>query len=82
MPRLQVDLSDDLHRAVEELGLPVSELLAEALRREVQRHGLLAATDEYLAGLLADVGEPSAEAEAWAQALVDRIVAHTEAAEA
>jgi post-segregation antitoxin (ccd killing protein) len=82
MPKLQVDLPDDLYRAVKELGLPASELLEEALRREVRRHGLLAATDEYLAELIAEVGEPSAEAEAWAQALVDRIGEHTKAAEA
>jgi len=81
MPKLQVDLPDDLYRAVKELGLPVSELLQEALRLEMRRRRqILAATDEYLAGLIAEVGEPSAEDEAWAKALVDRIKQHAEAA--
>lgn len=80
MPTLQVDLPDDLYRAVKKLGLPASELLQEALRREMRRRQLLVATDEYLAELIAEVGEPSAEEAAAAEALVRRIVEHAEAA--
>jgi len=79
MPRLQVDLPDDLYRAVKELGLPASELLQEALRREMRRRRLPDATDEYLAELIAEVGEPSAEDKAWAKALVDRIAQRADA---
>jgi post-segregation antitoxin (ccd killing protein) len=79
MPRLQVDLPDDLYRAVKELGLPASELLQEALRGEMRRRRLLDATDEYLAELIAEVGQPSAEDKAWAKALVDRIAQRADA---
>ncbi len=79
MPRLQVDLPEDLYRAVKELGLPASELLQEALRGEMRRRRLLDATDEYLAELIAEVGEPSAEDKAWAKALVDRIAQRADA---
>lgn len=79
MPRLQVDLPDDLYQAVKELGLPASELLQEALRGEMRRRRLLDATDEYLAELIAEVGEPSAEDKAWAKALVDRIAQRADA---
>ena len=79
MPRLQVDLPDDLYRAVKELGLPASELLQDALRGEMRRRRLLDATDEYLAELIAEVGEPSAEDKAWAKALVDRIAQRADA---
>jgi hypothetical protein len=80
MPRMQVYLPEDLYRAVKELGLPASELLQEAVRVEVRRRQILAATDEYLAELTAEVGEPSPEDQAWAKALVDRIVRRAEAA--
>lgn len=79
MPRMQVYLPDDLYQAVKELGLPASELLQEALRGEMRRRRLLDATDEYLAELIAEVGEPSAEDKAWAKALVDRIAQRADA---
>ena len=77
---MQVYLPEDLYRLVKELGLPASELLQDAVRVEARRRQLLAATDEYLAELIAEVGEPSAEDEAWARALVDRIKQHAETA--
>ena len=58
MPRIQVYLPDDLHRAVKERGLPASELLQEAVRAEVRRLDLLAATADLRATLVAEVGEP------------------------
>ncbi|MBN2113875.1 MAG: hypothetical protein JW785_07100 [Acidimicrobiia bacterium] len=80
MPRMQVYLPEDLYRVVKELGLPASELLQEAVRVEARRRQILAATDEYLTELIAEVGEPSAEDEAWAKDLVDRIVRRAGAA--
>ena len=77
---MQVYLPEDLYRAVKELGLPASELLQEAVRVEVRRRQILAATDEYLAELSAEIGEPSPEAMARAEALVDRLVGHLERA--
>ncbi len=58
MPRIQVYLPDDLHRAVKERGLPASELLQEAVRAEVRRLDLLAATADLRTTLVAEVGEP------------------------
>jgi len=48
MPRLQVYLPDDLHAELKRRGLPASELLQAAVRAEIRRLDLLAATDRYL----------------------------------
>ena len=66
-------LPDDLYRLVKELGLPASELLQDAVRIEARRRRLLEATDEYLAELIAEVGEPTPEEAAAADALVLRL---------
>ncbi len=47
MPRIHTYLPDDLHKAVREQGLPVSDLLQEAVRAEVQRRRLLSPADEH-----------------------------------
>lgn len=73
MPRVQVYLPDDLHRALKERGLPASELLQAAVRAELARRDALAALDEHIAELIDDVGEPTAEDVARAAALVERI---------
>lgn len=70
MPRMQVYLPDDLYREVKARGLPASELLQRAVRAVLKREDLLAETDRYLADLLADVGEPSPEESARAEAIV------------
>jgi post-segregation antitoxin (ccd killing protein) len=76
MPRVQVYLPDDLYEELKRRGLPASELLQSAVRAEVARLDALDATDEYLAELAAEVGEPSARDRAWAQAIVRQIVEH------
>lgn len=70
MPRLQVYLPDDLYAEVKSRGLPASELLQNAVRAELRRIELLAATDEYLAELVAEVGEPTEADRAWAREFV------------
>ena len=70
---MQVYLPDDLYQAVKERELPASELLQDAVRAELRRQELLAETDRYVAGLIAEVGEPSAQAVARAEALSRRI---------
>lgn len=70
MPRLQVYLPDDLYAEVKTQGLRASELLQSAVRAELRRRELLAATDRYLDELVAEVGEPTAADHAWAQALL------------
>jgi len=73
MPRMQVYLPDDLHRAVKEHGLPASELLQEAVRVELRRRELIEAADEYLSELLDEAGPPTAEETARAQAIARRL---------
>ena len=70
---MQVYLPDDLYQVVKEWQFPASKLLQEAIRAEMHRQALLEETDRYLAELLDEVGEPSAEAWAQAEALVSRI---------
>lgn len=73
MPRMQVYLPDDLYEQVKTRQLPASELLQKAVRAEVRRQDLLGETDTYLAGLLAEVGEPSPQDRARAEAIARRI---------
>jgi hypothetical protein len=70
---MQVYLPDDLHRAVKERGLPASELLQEAVRVELRRRELIEASDEYLSDLLDEVGSPTPEETARAQAIARRL---------
>ena len=71
---MQVYLPDDLYRAVKDRKLPASELLQAAVRDELERQRLLDETDQYLAELWAEVGEPTEEEMAWAAKLVDDIL--------
>lgn len=70
MPRIQVYLPDDLYAAVKSKGLPASEMLQKAVREVLRRDELLAETDRYIAELTAEVGEPTAEQTARAEAFV------------
>jgi len=70
MPRMQVYLPEDLYQEVKARRLPASELLQIAVRAAMKRQDLLQETDRYLAELLADVGEPSAEVSARAESIV------------
>jgi len=70
---MQVYLPEDVYRLVKELGLPASELLQSAVRIEARRRRLLEATDEYLSELIAEVGQPTPEEAAEADALVLRL---------
>jgi len=72
MPRMQVYLPDDLYKQVKTRHLPASELLQEAVRAEVRRQDLLGETDAYLADL-DEVGQPSQQEQARAQAIARRI---------
>jgi hypothetical protein len=70
MPRVQIYLPGDLHQAVKQLQLPISELAQHAVRIELRRRELAAATDQYLAELAVELGGPPtvdelAAADAW-----------------
>ena len=70
---MQVYLPDDLYEQVKTRHLPASELLQQAVRAEVHRQDLLAETDAYLAGLTEEVGQPSPQEQARAQAIARRM---------
>jgi len=70
---MQVYLPDDLYRAIKDRELPASELLQAAVRAELRREALLEETDRYVAELIAEVGEPTAESVARAEELSQRI---------
>jgi hypothetical protein len=70
---MQVYLPDDLYEQVKTRNLPASELLQEAVRAEVRRQDLLRETDTYLAELIAEVGDPSPQERARAEAIARRI---------
>jgi post-segregation antitoxin (ccd killing protein) len=76
MPRMQVYLPDELYQQVKERELPASELLQEAVRAELRRQELLERADEYVAELVAEVGEPSPRELARAEAIARRIQDH------
>jgi post-segregation antitoxin (ccd killing protein) len=82
MPRMQVYLPDDLYQALKARGLPASELLQEAVQAELRRLQLLEATDEYIADLEAEVGEPSPDERARAEAIARRIAERAAARQA
>jgi post-segregation antitoxin (ccd killing protein) len=73
MPRMQVYLPDDLYKKLKSHGLPASELLQKAVRAELHRQELLAATDQYVASLVAQVGKPTKAERERARALAGRI---------
>lgn len=73
MPRMQVYLPDDLYEAVKRGDLPACELLQDAVRAEVRRRELLAASRKYTAELSREVGSPAPRQSARASALAKRI---------
>jgi hypothetical protein len=73
MPRLQVYLPDELYEQLKAQDLPASELLQTAVRAELERRGVLEATDRYLADLADDVGDPTPRQVARADAITRRI---------
>jgi post-segregation antitoxin (ccd killing protein) len=73
MPRLQVYLPDDLYAQLKAKGLPASELLQTAVRAELARQEALEAADRYLEELVAEVGEPTPEEAARADAVARKV---------
>jgi len=68
-----VYLPDDLYRQSNERGLPAPELLQEAVRAELRRLDLRTEADRYLAELVDEVGEPSSDELARAEAIARRL---------
>jgi hypothetical protein len=74
---MQVYLPADLYDIVKECRLPASELLQEAVRREVHRRQLQAASEQYTAELAAEVGQATPQERAHAASLARRIARRT-----
>jgi post-segregation antitoxin (ccd killing protein) len=73
---MQVYLPDELYDELKARELPASELLQEAVRAELRRQMLLDETDRYLEELVDEVGEPSADHVARAEAIARRVKAN------
>ena len=76
MPRMQVYLPDDLYDELKARGLPASELLQQAVRAELRRQALIDETDAYLNELIAEVGEPTRDEVARAEAIARQLQRH------
>ena len=66
---MQVYLPEELYAAVKEHGMPASKLLQDAVRTDLRRRELIEGARGYLEELIDEVGEPSAEDLAAAEAL-------------
>jgi post-segregation antitoxin (ccd killing protein) len=73
---MQVYLPDDLYAQCKARGLPASELLQQAVRAELRRQALIDETDAYLDELIDEVGEPTANEIARAEAIARRLRHH------
>ena len=58
---MQVYLPEELYAAVKEHDMPASKLLQDAVRTDLRRRELIEGARSYLAELIDEVGEPSAE---------------------
>jgi broad-specificity NMP kinase len=70
---VQVYLPEELYHELKARGLPASELLQEAVKAELRRQMLRDETDAYLADLVAEVGEPTPDETARAEAIARRL---------
>ena len=66
-------LPKELYDELKQRDLPASELLQVAVRAEVERRQALDATEQYLAELEAEVGDPIARQRTRAETIVRRI---------
>lgn len=78
MARIQVYLPDDLYALVKARGLPASQLLQEAVRAEARRLELIEEAERYLDALVDEVGQPTPEEIARADAIVQRLASRDE----
>ena len=81
MPRMQVYLPDDLYAIVKSQGLSASRLLQDAVRDQCLRQEKIRAAQEYVQEIYDELGPPTAEEIAWADAKAREIVASLRAGE-
>jgi len=68
MDRVNISIPEELHRRAKDAGLNISKLARSAIVEELERLAKIAAAEQYLAELEAELGPPSAEEEAEAEA--------------
>ena len=73
MTGIEIGLPDELHNALKELGISISELLIDTARAEIRRRALLDETDRYLEEITQKVGDPTPEGLTRSQTLALRI---------
>ncbi|WP_419839284.1 hypothetical protein [Candidatus Poriferisodalis sp.] len=73
-------LPEPLYAEVKARKLPVSKLLQDAIRVEVQRRDLIAAAEADAADLFEEVGAPDPAEIAWAEDLARRLARRDERA--
>lgn len=73
MARVNVSIPDELLRRAKIAGLNISKLTRGAIVEELDRLAKIAAVDEYLAELEAELGPISEEDEARAEAWADKV---------
>jgi hypothetical protein len=73
---MQVYLPDDLYTELKDRDLPASALLQSAVRAELRRQALRDETDTYLTELIDEVGEPTPDEVARAEAIARQLAAH------
>lgn len=74
MTRVNISIPDELHRRAKEAGLNVSKLARHAIVEELERLAKIAAVDEYLAELEAELGPVSPEEQARADAWLKQVM--------
>jgi post-segregation antitoxin (ccd killing protein) len=80
MPRIQVYVPAEMYAELKRRDLPASQIFQEAVGAELERLRAIEAIDEYIAELIEEVGEPTAEDSAHAKDLVRRIKGHQDGA--
>jgi hypothetical protein len=76
MPKMSIYLPENLYAVVKAQDLPVSEILQEALRAKLEVDEKLRALDEFIADLVAEVGEPTEAEIRAAEQSAERIAVH------
>ncbi len=76
MPDVTVSLPTDVYDLVTAQRIDLSSLVVRVVREELQRSAALDETERYMAELRDEVGEPTLEDDAWAEAIVTGIRDH------
>lgn len=73
MARVNISLPDELHRRAKEAGLSISKLTRDAISQELERLARIAALDEYINELEAELGPPSVEEQERARVWIEQV---------